>query len=149
MKQTSIFKLIHAIEQMNNENIIRFTKAFQYPLGISPILVLSELRIKGPQKQVELAEMIGYTKGAMTNIATKLVNLGLAERLYDENDRRTIRLKITSAGEKALKDAHEIGKEMFMEHFEVLSDEELKQYLMIQEKLVRGIQDRKNQNGTN
>ncbi|WP_419393102.1 MarR family winged helix-turn-helix transcriptional regulator [Cytobacillus praedii] len=144
MNQTNIFKLIQAIEQMNNDNIMRFTKAFPYPLGISPILVLSELRTKGPQKQVELAETVGYTKGAMTNIATKLVNLGLAERLYDENDRRIIQLKITAAGEQALTEAQKIGKDVFAQLFEVLSEEEIDQYLMIQEKLVRSIHDRKN-----
>lgn len=143
--QTNIFKLIHAIEQINNENIIRFTKAFQYPIGISPILALGELRSKGPKKQVELANTLGYTKGAMTNIATKLVNLGLAERLYDESDRRTTRLKITPAGKMALSEAQAIGQEVFMQHFEVLNEEEVNQYLMIQEKLLKGIKDQKTQ----
>jgi len=142
LKQTNIFKLIHMIEQMNNANIIRFTKSFSYPLGISPILVLSELQTKGPQKQAELAEMIGYTKGAMTNIAEKLVKLGLAERLYDPSDRRTIRLQITTEGEKALIKAQSIGQEVFMQLFEVLNEEEVAQYLLIQEKLVQGIQDK-------
>lgn len=125
---------------------MRFTKAFPYPIGISPILVLSELRTKGPQKQVELAETVGYTKGAMTNIATKLVDLGLAERLYDENDRRTIHLKITAAGDQALTEAQKIGQDVFTELFEVLNEEEINQYLSIQEKLVKSIQDRKNHN---
>lgn len=141
MQQTNIFKLIHAIEWMNNENIKRFTKAFPYPLGISPILVLLELQKKGPQKQVELAETVGYTKGAMTSIATKLVNLGLVERLYDENDHRTIRLNITEEGKNALIKAQEIGKEVFMQLFEVLNEEEINQYLHIQEKLIQGIQN--------
>jgi len=109
-------------------------------------LVLSELRTKGPQKQVELAETVGYTKGAMTNIATKLVDLGLAERLYDENDRRTIHLKITAAGDQALTEAQKIGQDVFTELFEVLNEEEINQYLSIQEKLVKSIQDRKNHN---
>ncbi|MEG0260704.1 MAG: MarR family transcriptional regulator, partial [Lysinibacillus sp.] len=106
MEQTSIFKLIHTIELMNNENIKRFTRKFPYPLGISPILVLAELRTKGPQKQAKLAETLGYTKGAMTSIAAKLVKLELAERLYDETDRRTVQMVITKAGKEALKDAH-------------------------------------------
>ncbi|UFU00263.1 MarR family transcriptional regulator [Radiobacillus kanasensis] len=143
MKQTNVFKLIHAIQQINNENIVKFTKAFQYPLGISPILVLAELSSKGPQRQVELADSVGYTKGAMTNIATKLVQLGLVERLYDEKDRRAIQLKITTAGEKALSEAQAIGNELFIEIFEVLSEEEIKQYLSIQEKLVKGVQEKK------
>jgi DNA-binding MarR family transcriptional regulator len=143
MKQKDIFKLIHAIEQINNENIIRFTKSFPYPLGISPILVLAELKTKGPQKPVELAGTLGYTKGAMTNIATKLVSLGLAEKLDDEYDRRSTYLTITSNGKKALAEAQEIGKDLFMQHFEVLNEEEINQYLAIQEKLVKAIQDKK------
>lgn len=131
------------IEQFNNENIIRFTRAFPYPLGVSPILVLMELRLKGPQKQAELADTIGYTKGAMTSIAAKLVKLGLAERLYDDADRRTIRLVITDEGVKALQQAQAIGKDVYLQLFDVLNDEEIEQYLLIQEKLVKGIQDKK------
>lgn len=143
MKQKNIFKLIRTVEQMNNENIMQFTKAFQHPLGISPILVLAELRTKGPQKQAELAETIGYTKGAMTNISEKLVRLGFAERLYDESDRRTIQLQITTAGMNALKEAQAIGEDVFMLLFESLSEEEINQYLLIQEKIVQGIESRK------
>ena len=142
MKQTSIFRLIHMIDQMNNANIIRFTKEFPYPLGVSPILVLSELKHKGPQRQAELAETIGYTKGAMTSIAEKLVKLGLAERLYDENDRRTIRLQITEEGKNAFTKAQDVGKDVFIQLFEVLNEEEIEQYLLILEKLVQGIKDR-------
>lgn len=130
------------IDQMNNANIIRFTKEFPYPLGVSPILVLSELKNKGPQRQAELAETIGYTKGAMTSIAEKLVKLGLAERLYDDNDRRTIRLQITEEGKNAFNKAQDVGKDVFIQLFEVLNEEEIEQYLLILEKLVQGIKDR-------
>lgn len=146
LKQENIFKLIHAIQQINNENIIKFTKAFPYPLGISPILVLSELKNKGPQRQVDLAETIGYTKGAMTNIATKLLNLGLVEKLSNEKDRRSIELKITPAGEKALTEAQAIGQKLFVEIFEVLDEEEIKQYLLIQEKLLENVKGQARRN---
>lgn len=135
--------MIRAVEQMNNDNIMEFTKAFRHPLGISPILVLAELKSKGPQKQAELAETVGYTKGAMTSIADKLVQLEMAERLYDENDRRTIRLKITTTGLEALKEAQSIGEDVFTKLFDPLSEEEIRQYLLIQEKILQGIQNRK------
>lgn len=143
MRENNIFKLIRAVEQMNNNNIMEFTKAFRHPLGISPILVLAELKSKGPQKQAELAATIGYTRGAMTSIADKLVQLEMAERLYDEQDRRIIRLKITVGGLNALKEAQAIGEEVFTKLFETLSEEEIEQYLHIQEKIVQGIQNRK------
>ncbi|MHA6261162.1 MarR family winged helix-turn-helix transcriptional regulator [Sporosarcina sp. CAU 1771] len=139
MERKDLFKLIRAIEQMNNENIKQFTKRFQHPLGISPILVLSDLRTKGPQRQAELAESHGYTRGAMTSIADRLVKLGFVERLYDEADRRTVQLSITRAGEEALKEAQAIGDEVFVHLFKNLSEDEIAQYLKIQEKIVHSL----------
>lgn len=137
MEKTNIFQLINAIEQLNNGNIVLFTRKFSYPLGISPILVLAELKNKGPRKQIELAELVGLTKGALTNISTKLVDLSLVERLYEEEDRRTIRLKITEKGLAALEEAQAIGNEIYTELFEAFSEEELNEYLRLQNKLIR------------
>lgn len=95
MEKENIFKLIHAIETVTNETVIKWTKSFQYNIGISPVLVLSELKAKGARKQTELANDLGYTPGAMTNIATKLVKLGFAERQYNENDRRHVLLNLS------------------------------------------------------
>ncbi len=135
MRQKSIFQLIHLVEQMNNEHIVRFTSQYTYPIGVSPILVLNELNTRGARKQVELAELLGFTKGAMTNISNKLVDLGLAERLYDDKDRRTIQLQITPEGLNALKQAQSIGEKLFTELFSVFTGEELAQYFQLQEKL--------------
>lgn len=143
MQEKDLFELIHMIDKINNENIVRFTKAFPYPLGISPILVLSDLKKNGVQKLVDLADKLGYTKGAMTNIATKLLDLGLAEKVFDETDRRVIQLRITPTGEKALSEAQAIGQTLFMQHFEALNEEEINQYFNIQEKLLKHIEDQK------
>lgn len=137
MGSTDIFQLINAVEQLNNGNIVLFTKKFSYPLGISPILVMAELKNKGPRKQIELAELVGLTKGALTNISNKLVELSLVERLYEEQDRRTIRLKITDKGLAALDEAQAIGKEIYTELFESFSEEELNEYLRLQNKLIQ------------
>lgn len=139
MQQNNIFQLIHMIEQMNNENIVRFTKKFSYPIGVSPILVLLELKLKGMLKQMELAEMLGYTKGAMTSIANKLVALELAERVYDDSDRRIIQLLITDKGIEALNAAQKIGEEIYLTMFSSLTPEELQTYLLLQQKLLTGM----------
>ncbi|MCH7322434.1 MarR family transcriptional regulator [Solibacillus sp. MA9] len=132
----NIFQLIHMIDQMNSENIIKFTKKFQYPIGISPILVLLELRDNEQLKQVELADRLGYTKGAMTSIANKLVTNQLAERVFDENDRRIIRLCITEKGKQALIEANKVGKEIFLDLFSALTSEEIELYLSLQQKIL-------------
>lgn len=141
MKETDIFRLIHAIEMVTNETIIQWTKSFKYNIGISPILVLSELKQHGPQQQTVLAKKLGYTPGAMTNIASRLVKRGLAERKYNESDRRHVLLSVTDEGLALLGEAHQKGKEIRVNLFNILSEEEIKQYLAIQEKLLKHLKE--------
>lgn len=141
MEKTDIFKLIHAAELFTNEAIIRWMKSFQHNIGISPVLVLSELRQKGQQKQTVLAKKLGYTPGAMTNIANRLIKLGLAERKYNENDRRNVFLAITDKGLDVLKEAQQKGQELRVEMFQVLSEEEIHQYLAIHQKLIKNFEN--------
>lgn len=137
MKETSLFQIIHKAEIVNNSNIVHFTKRFPHKIGVTPILVLLELYRDGAQKQTVLAEKMGITPGAMTNIANKLVKLGYAQRLYNEDDRRHVLMEILPAGEIVLKDARIYGSEVQREIFEVLTEEELGQYLAIVEKLLQ------------
>ncbi|WP_102693497.1 MarR family winged helix-turn-helix transcriptional regulator [Rummeliibacillus pycnus] len=136
MKETNIFQLIHANELVNNANIIRFSQRIENYIGISPILVLNELKLRGAQRQTVLAENLGYTPGAMTNIASKLVKEGYAERQYNADDRRNVLLAITNLGLKALEEAQRVGSQIQVELFSVLSEEEIEQYLSIQQKLL-------------
>ena len=136
MNKTDIFQLIRTVELFSNEAIIRWNKSFGHSIGISPILVLSELKSKGPQKQTVLANNLGYTPGAMTNIANRLIRHGLAERKYNENDRRNVLLEMTEKGCYLLNEAQQKGHELRAELFQVLTDEEIEQFLAIQKKLI-------------
>lgn len=140
MEKTDIFKLIHAVELFTNEVIIRWMKSFEHNIGISPVLVLSELKQKGQQKQTILARHLGYTPGAMTNIANRLIKLGLAERKYNKEDRRNVFLSITDKGMDVLHEAQQKGQELRAELFQVLSEEEVQQFLKINEKLLKNFE---------
>lgn len=137
VRETEVFRLIHAVENLTNETIIQWTKSFKHNIGISPVLVLSELKQHGPQQQTVLAKKLGYTPGAMTNIAGRLVKQDYARRRYNEEDRRHVLLDITSEGEKVLDDAYTKGKELRLNLFQALTKEEIEQYLAIQEKLLK------------
>lgn len=139
MEDKNVFKLIHTIQKFSNYAIIQWTKATQNRIGISPILVLVELRAHGPQKQSDLAQTLGFTPGAVTNIANKLIEFKLAERKYDASDRRKIYLAITEDGIEVLKDAQLKGQLFYEELFQVLDQEELQQFLDIYEKLLKNI----------
>jgi len=136
LSKTDVFQLIRTIELFTNEAIIRWNKSFEHSIGISPILVLSELHQKGPQKQTVLANNLGYTPGAMTNIANRLVKHGFAERKYNENDRRNVLLEITEKGNSILIEAQKKGQQVRAELFQVLTEEEMNQFLAIHKKLV-------------
>lgn len=136
MNDSNVFELIRTVEQFSNEMIIRWTRSFPQNLGISPILVMHQLDLKGAQKQTELASELGYTPGNMTNIANRLIKEGFAERLKDEHDRRIVRLGLTDSGKDFLKKAHEKGAKLRKEVFEKLEKEELEQYLAIQQKML-------------
>lgn len=134
-KVNNIFTLIHMIQQVTNENIVRFTNEFSYPIGISTIVTLAEIHASGPVKQIDLSDKLGYSRSTITNMADKLVKLGLVERVYDEKDRRTIHLQITEQGKEALEEAKAIGDKIYSEQYSVLTEEELEQYIRIQKKL--------------
>lgn len=144
MESEEIFKLIHTVEAVTNEAIIAWNDEFPHNLGVSPILVLGELKRNGPQNQMKLAELLGFTGGAMTNIATKLVKYELASRKFNQADRRQVLLEITPKGISVLEEAKELGKKQHMEMFQILSEEEIAQYLSINEKLLKNLKTRKN-----
>lgn len=141
MEKDSLFKLIHAVEQFTNEAILTWSKSFQHNVGISPILVLSELHLNGPQKQSDLANNLGYTPGAITNIANRLIKCGYAVRKYNKQDRRHVLLEITDIGESVLSEAYEKGKEIRIQLFQTLTEEEIQQFASIHEKLLGKFQE--------
>lgn len=139
----NIFNLVHMIGQITNENIVRFTNEFSYPIGISTVIVLGEIQSRGPVKQTVLAESLGYSKSTITNIANKLVNLELIQRTYDKSDRRTVYLIITDKGTEALKESISLGDRIYNDLFSILTEDELSNYIDIQKKLLDHISDKK------
>lgn len=136
MNQNNVFQLIHTMELFNNRAIVEWNKSFPEGLGISPVLTLSFLKQHGPQKQRVLTEALGFTPGAMTNIANQLIKGGYAQRKYDDNDRRVILLDITTAGHDQLEQANKRGQQLHLKLFEALTAEEIQEFLRIYEKLL-------------
>lgn len=136
MKEASIFELIRTAELLNDKTIIRFMNSFNENVGISQILVLYRLCEKGPQMQSQLARKLGYTLGAMTGISNKLIKEKYARREYVETDRRIILLAVTEKGKDLLNEAQKHGQKMREDLYSVLSEEEIKQLLTIQRKLL-------------
>ncbi len=135
MKEQNIFTLIHAMDQVTNNLLIRWNKMFNENLGISHILILSYLNSYGKYRPSDLARLLGLTPPTLTHLSGKLVKKGLIVRVADEEDRRIVYLQITDAGDEMLNKAQEEGRKLRRKLFENLTEEERESLLSVYEKL--------------
>lgn len=64
--------------------------------------VLTELGRSGPVTLAELSRRVGYDKSWVSRAVENLVQEGLVEKVPSAEDRRTVRLSLTHAGEARL-----------------------------------------------
>jgi DNA-binding MarR family transcriptional regulator len=93
--------------------------------------VLDLVGRKGEEKMSDLAKFINVTTAAMTGIVERLVKNGYVVRVYDPDDRRIIKIKLTPKGAKILKDMIQKRKEITIKMFGSISQEEREEYLKI------------------
>ena len=136
MEKPSIYELINMVEQVNNATIIQYTDSLSKPIGISSIIVLSEIKKRKKCQPIELAKKLGYSKSSITAISNKLISAGYITSTADPHDRRKTYFTITTEGIDILKEAETIGKKYYETLYSVLTEEELAQYIRIQRKLL-------------
>lgn len=98
------------------------------------------IKLHGPLSSRKLGEILHITPGAVTQFVNSLVEEGLVERTPSLEDRRVINLAVTEAGEEKIKRLHAFKRQVFRELYTVLSDEELTNYLAIQQKMTAQLQ---------
>ncbi|MDN6627047.1 MAG: MarR family transcriptional regulator [Pisciglobus halotolerans] len=128
-------ELLYSVRQYTQSVMNKWLQNFPYSVSISALLVLEELKKNGPQKQITLTKLLKLTPGAMTNIAAKLVSEEYAERVYNVQDRRITRLKITDTGMGLLKIAYETNEELNADLLNTLSDEEKDLFIKLLKKV--------------
>ena len=90
-------------------------------LSMARAKLLDRLMTQGPVRQQALAESFGFAPRSITDMVDGLERDGLAERLDDPGDRRAKLVRITAAGERALKAALRVRNELIQHIFGVLS----------------------------
>ncbi len=98
---------------------------------IPQLLVLNFLELQGETKMKDLAGFMNVTTAAITGIVDRLVRDKCVMRVYDQNDRRIIRVKLTEKGRDLLNKANEHKHNAVVNIFGKLSDTEREQYLRI------------------
>lgn len=95
------------------------------------IMILHFLEIEQEAKMKDLARFMGVTMAAMTGIIERLVKNGHCARIYDSEDRRIIKIKLTAKGDKLVKDMNENKRQMIMKIFGKISEADRQDYLRI------------------
>lgn len=142
MEKPSIYELINMVEQVNNASVVNFTEGLTQPIGISSVIVLSEIKKCGKCKPIDLANKLGYSKSSITVISNKLLDASYIVRTEDQHDRRTVYFSITEKGNAILKEVELLGQNYYATIYSVLSEEELQQYIQIQRKLLFHIKNK-------
>ena len=136
MEKPSIYELINMVEQVNNASIVQYTDSLSKSIGISSIIVLSEIKKRKTCQPIELAKKLGYSKSSITAISNKLISASYITSIADPHDRRKTYFTITTEGMDILKEAEILGQRYYETIYSVLTEEELAQYIHIQRKLL-------------
>ncbi|PQJ26916.1 hypothetical protein BSZ35_18490 [Salinibacter sp. 10B] len=126
---------------------IRFTRAFDSvdrkigetfrtrDLTSGQFGVLETIYHLGPLYQGQLGEKLLQSKGNISTIISNLVDRGLVERRRDQEDRRYIKIHLTSDGEELIEDLFPEHVERIRSTFEALEAEEIEEFSRLCKKL--------------
>ena len=103
--------------------------------NLSQYTVLSLLDEMGETSMGPLAEELGTTMGAATNLVDKLVYAGFVKRGRDEQDRRIVKVALTPEGREMFKSSTARGVGFLVELLSQLSPEERRTFMAVKRKL--------------
>lgn len=86
----------------------------------------------------DLAEKVGVTPGAVTQLVNALVEKGLVQREGDPADRRVVRLKVTKKATDQFEKFRREHLAAYQPIFDVLSDDDLRQLIALMDKIEAG-----------
>jgi MarR family 2-MHQ and catechol resistance regulon transcriptional repressor len=87
----------------------------------------------------QIAEHLGVTKSAITQLLDPLVTKGFIERQTDASDRRIVRFNLTDKGKKAIKEIHKQKFAGLRSALDSLSDSEIQQLTALHRKAAQNI----------
>ncbi len=91
----------------------------------------------GEASMGELADRVGVTMGASTNIIDKLVRAGCATRRRDPKDRRMVKVRLTGKGVETVQNVARYCTEFLIRTLKHLDPEERRHFVDIYDKVVQ------------
>ncbi|NHN30022.1 MarR family winged helix-turn-helix transcriptional regulator [Paenibacillus agricola] len=98
----NLLELEEVARQLFRKMVSNGSKANESGITPSQGFLLDKLDSDGPLKASQLADILGYTPGAITSMSDKLIAAGLVERERTEEDRRVVYLRINEEGRQLI-----------------------------------------------
>jgi len=95
------------------------------------VLILQHLNIKDSVKMTDIARFMKVSTAAATGIVDRLVKSGYVDRVFDQRDRRIIRVQITPKGLALMKKVFSKRRKMVIEIFGRVSQRDRQDYLRV------------------
>lgn len=100
-------------------------------ITLPQFLILEFLHRKDESKMTALAHFVGVTTAAITGIVNRLVRDGFVVRENQPEDRRIIKIKLTSKGAELVKKVNAHRRQMIIRIFGRISGRDRQDYLRI------------------
>lgn len=128
-----------------NKTTAKFTKmnAESFGLSLQKLSILNTLFTFPGLTQQELVERLISSKSTISVGVDKLVNMGLVERKFSDEDRREIKLKLTNKGEEVSKKSskNSISYKAMLSALEKMADDDIQSLLRIQKELLNNLNE--------
>jgi len=109
-------ELTRAFGEIRRENA-RVVESLGSAAGVSDTALRALNHVRGNPGSTprQLADAMGLTTGGATSVIDRLVGAGMIERAPHPEDRRSVLLEVTPAGERVISQAFEVYEEIFRE----------------------------------
>ena len=104
-------------------------------ITIPQFLVLHIISRTGAQKMSFLAKEMGVSLPAMSGLINRLHKMGVIRRIYDQADRRIIRVDLTEKGKNLVKQVILQRQKMISDIFSAVRPQEREEFLRILSKI--------------
>lgn len=134
MQQLSLPEFADKINEIMPVIVKEFSRRQFSRLGqisLPQFLILGFLGKEGESKMTGLAHFLRVSTPAMTGIIDRLVRDGYAVREYDSRDRRIIKIRITSKGNRLVKEVMGERRKMVIKIFGKVSEQDRSDYLRV------------------
>ena len=116
------------MKEFFNRQPIEFTKL---KLTLPQFFILNFLHKQGSSKMTDIAHFVNVSTAATTGIVDRLVKSGYVVRVSEPHDRRVVKINLTAKGTDLVMKANEKKRQMVIEIFSQISQQERDGYLTV------------------